>query len=152
MDCGKKTSFNSRFWSTSAITALWLDMFAEVEPGLIGEAIMRFLDKERKGFFPSPGQIKGIIEDIQGEQKEKAMMEQTQRHYEKMRKHQQHIDGGKNCGTCRFCAEKEKGKVWDKRRAEIGLFCQNPKSYKFEGEGGYGTVASILCEFYEAKK
>jgi len=31
------------------------------------------------------------------------------------------------------------------------LFCQNPESYKYEGEYGYGTAASILCEHYEPK-
>jgi hypothetical protein len=33
----------------------------------------------------------------------------------------------------------------------MGLFCQNPDSYKYEGDYGWGTAASILCEFYEPK-
>ena len=28
------------------------------------------------------------------------------------------------------------------------LFCRNPQSYKYEEHDGYGTAATILCEYY----
>ena len=46
------------------LTALWLEMFAEVKPDILQEAIMRFIAKDRKGFFPAPGMVMGFVEDI----------------------------------------------------------------------------------------
>ena len=34
-------------------------------------------------------------------------------------------------------------------KTEVRLFCQNPESYKYEGQNRYGTAATILCEHYE---
>ena len=34
------------------------------------------------------------------------------------------------------------------RNNRTKLFCQNPESYKFEGQYGHGTAATILCEYY----
>lgn len=133
------------------LTALWLEIFAEVELGLLREAIMRFVATDRKGFFPSPGQVMGLVEDIVAEREAKAAAERAERHYAELREHQRRIDNGENCATCRFCVQREVEKTWTNPNKEIGLFCQNPDSYKYEGDGGYGTVASILCEYYEPK-
>ena len=133
------------------LTALWLEIFAEVELGLLREAIMRFVATDRKGFFPSPGQVMGLVEDIVAEREAKAATERAERHYAELREHQRRIDNGENCATCRFCLQREVEKTWTNPNKEIGLFCQNPESYKYEGGGGYGTAASILCEYYEPK-
>jgi len=130
------------------LTALWLEIFAEVEPGLLREAIMRFVATDRKGFFPSPGQIMGVVEEIQAEIERQKKAESTARHYAYLREIQRRIDGGENCSTCLYCEHREV-KNFRNKENEIGLFCQNPASYKYEGEYGYGTAASILCEFYE---
>jgi hypothetical protein len=134
------------------LTALWLEIFAEIEPGTLREAIMRFVATDRKGFFPSPGQIMGIVEDIISEREAQEKAERAERHYEYLRHIQKRIDNGENCSTCRFCVTREVSNFWNKgNETEPGLFCQNPASYKYEGDGGYGTAASILCDYYETK-
>jgi hypothetical protein len=133
------------------LIALWLDIFAEIEPGLLREAIMRFISTDRKGFFPAPGQIMGCAEEIQVERERQAAAERIEAHRVYLRELQKRIDNGENCSTCRFCVCREVADIWDSRKKEMGLFCQNPESYKFEGEYGYGTAASILCEYYEPK-
>ena len=132
------------------LTALWLEIFAEVEPGLLREAIMRFVATDRKGFFPSPGQVMGLVEDIRAERKRKEDEERAERHYAELREHQRRIDNGENCSTCRFSEYREVEVGWAKRK-ETSLFCLNPDSYKYVGEYGHGTAASILCEHYEPK-
>ena len=133
------------------LTALWLEMFAEVKPDILQEAIMRFIAKDRKGFFPAPGMVMGFVEDIQKEREwaetERRMME----HAVYLREIQRRVDNGENCSTCKFCVQREVKDTWNSRKTEMGLFCQNPESYKYEGEYGYGTAASILCEHYEQK-
>ena len=139
------------------LTALWLEIFAEIEPGTLREAIMRFIAADRKGFFPAPGQIMGIVEEIIDERKKQATAEQAERHYAYLRELQRRIDNGENCSTCRFCEHRKVEKSYWRRddtndKTEIVLFCQNPESYKFEGDGGYGTAARILCEYYEPQE
>ena len=131
------------------LMALWLEIFAEVEPGTLREAIMRFISTDRKGFFPAPGQIMGIVEEIIDERKKQEEAERTERHYAYLREMQRRIDGGENCSTCRFCEHREVKDRWLTQKNEIGLFCRNPESYKYEGDYGYGTAASILCEYYQ---
>jgi hypothetical protein len=134
------------------LTALWLEIFAEVETGTLREAIMRFISTDRKGFFPAPGQVMGIVEEIIAERENQAAAERNRRHNAYLRELQRRIDGGENCSTCRFCVVREVKHFWNKgNETEQGLFCQNPDSYKYEGDGGYGTVADILCEHYAPK-
>ena len=130
------------------LTALWLDIFAETEQGLLREAIMRFISTDHKGFFPTPGQIMSIAEEITAEHKRQAEAESTERHYAYLRELQKRINNGENCSTCRFCEHRE---VVDTQEKEMKLFCQNSESYKHEGEYGYGTSATILCDYYESK-
>lgn len=47
-----------------ALQSLWYEIFKNVPEELMNEAVKRFIITERKGFFPSPGQIVGCIEDI----------------------------------------------------------------------------------------
>jgi len=133
------------------LTALWLEIFAEVERGILNEAIMRFVAADRKEFFPSPGQVMGFVEEIIAEQKKREDDEHMKREIARLREHQRRIDNGENCSTCRFCVCKEVKRRWDTRDKEMGLFCQNPDSYKYEDDYGWGTAASILCDLYEPK-
>lgn len=136
------------------LIALWLEVFAEVTPGLLREAIMRFVSADRKGFFPAPGQVMGYVEDIIAERKRQADAERAERHYAELREHQRRIDSGENCSTCHFCEQREVKKTWNNSEKELGLFCLNPESYKYVGDDGkgYGTVADILCDYYEPKE
>jgi len=131
------------------LMALWLEIFVALEPGIINEAILRFIAADRKGFFPSPGQIMGIIVDIQAERERQAAEERTKAHAAYLRQIQQRIDNGENCSTCSFCEHREVPPKWGSDKTEVRLFCQNPDSYKYEGQYGHGTAATILCEHYE---
>lgn len=151
-----------------ATTNLWFEIFAKVPAQLLHEAIKRFIINDRKGFFPTPGQIIGFIEQIvvkhEAAQKEQEMLENQQRWRERDRR----VKIGENCSTCRFCDHRwEKPEYGDKnyekyqkyrRNFQEGeaekymtekLYCQNPDSYKYEGEYGHGTVSTILCDLYE---
>jgi hypothetical protein len=74
-----------------------------------------------------------------------------ERHAVYLRAIQKRIDSGENCSTCRFCECREVVDTWNRQNKEMKLFCQKPESYKFEGEYGWGTAASILCDYYEPK-
>jgi hypothetical protein len=52
-----------------ALTALWLEIFAEVDLRVLHEAVRRFIAGDRKAFFPAPGQIMGIVEILEKERK-----------------------------------------------------------------------------------
>ncbi len=58
-----------------ALQNLWYDIFKNVPEQLMREAVKRFIINERKGFFPSPGQIIGYIEQIVAEQEEVKLMQ-----------------------------------------------------------------------------
>ena len=102
------------------LTALWLEIFAEVERGILNEAILRFVTADRKGFFPSPGQVMGLVEEIITEQKKREADEHMKREIVRLREHQKRIDNGENCSTCRFCVCKEVKRRWDTRDKEMG--------------------------------
>jgi len=131
------------------LTALWLEIFVAIEPGILNEAIMRFVTADRKGFFPSPGQIMGVIVDIQAEHERQTAEERTKEHALYLQQIQQRIDGGENCSTCLFCEHRDSLQKYGSSKPKIRLFCQNPKSYKYEGHHGHGTAVSILCEYYQ---
>jgi len=133
------------------LTAVWLEMFAEVKPDVLHEAIMRFIATDRKGFFPPPGLVMGCVEDIQREREWQETEKRMKEHAVYLREIQRRIDNGENCSTCKFCVHREVKDKWDSRKTEMGLFCQNPESYKYEGDYGYGTAASILCDYYEPR-
>ena len=47
-----------------ATQELWYSIFKNVPEELFQEAVKKYIINERKGFFPSPGQIIGIITEI----------------------------------------------------------------------------------------
>ena len=131
------------------LTALWLEIFAEVEPGTLHEAVMQFVATDRKGFFPSPGQVMGIVEDILAKREAAEKEKRIREHAEEIRKYYERVECGENCSTCRFCERREFVHPWDGEQNETRLYCQNPDSYKYEGKYGHGTAACIVCEHYE---
>ncbi|MFI3254411.1 MAG: replicative helicase loader/inhibitor [Eubacteriales bacterium] len=50
-----------------ATSHLWQEIFGRIHPKLLHEAVKRFIFKDRKGFFPSPGLIVGEVEQIMEE-------------------------------------------------------------------------------------
>lgn len=51
-------------YEVKAMQELWYSIFKNVPEELFQEGIKRYIINDRKGFFPSPGQIVGIIVDI----------------------------------------------------------------------------------------
>ena len=137
----------------SRTNELWAEIFAGVDLGLLHKAIIRFIATDRKAFFPSPGQIIGVLEDIVAEDEALQKRIATEKYRAEVAKMQRRIDQGENCSTCHYCEHRQvKAGYFDghKHGEEITkLFCQNPSSYKCEGNTGHGTTASILCEYYE---
>lgn len=62
-------------YEVQALQQLWYGIFKNVPEQLMREAIMRFIINDRKGFFPSPGQIVGYIEQIVAEQQEAELVQ-----------------------------------------------------------------------------
>ena len=133
------------------LITLWLEIFVAIEPGIFHEAIMRFIATDRKGFFPSPGQVMGIVEDIKTEREWQAEEERAEAEAIRWQQIQQRIDNGENCSTCKFCEHRDTPQKLGSAKTEVQLYCQYPDSFKYEGQYGHGTVATILCEHYEKK-
>ena len=155
----------------AATNALWSEAFAGVEIGLLREAINRFIITNRKGFFPVIGQIVEVIEQIVAERETKQKSMAVDDHSMWLRERKRLINDGVNCSTCKFCdhrlCEPEYGddeyeRYTEARRIDAWnedalkpymvekLYCQNPKSYKYEDDYGWETDATILCDFYES--
>jgi len=94
---------NFRESEIDALNALWLETFSNFRPEDIQEAVLRFIKDDRKGFFPSPGQVEGFVEQIVKERKaqEKSVeywaKEVARRHrlmaaMEELRKTQSHVN------------------------------------------------------------
>ena len=149
-----------------ALTAIWLEMFANTDPSILHEAVARFITNDRKGFFPAPGQIMGFVEEITKEREKAESDRRAREHWAEYAAHQKRVENGENCSTCRFCehrkrvphiaTERKLFEAW--RYTPLGesekylvtdLYCQNPQSYKYEHDYGHGTAASILCDHYE---
>lgn len=131
---------------------LWAEIFAGADLRLLHKALIRFMATNRSGYFPSPGQVFGVLEDIAAEEAAEQKRIATERHWARVAAIERRIAQGENCATCCFC---EHRKVKTNKPDELmsnkdatGLFCQNPDSYKYEGQTGYGTAATILCEYY----
>lgn len=132
---------------------LWAEIFAGVDLLLMHKAVVRFIATDRKAFFPSPGQIIGVLEDIKKEVAAEEKRAAAEKHWEAVFEHERRVAQGENCSTCRFCEHRGCRAGRFEKHAEGSavtmLFCQNPDSYKFEGRSGHGTADTILCEQYE---
>ena len=136
----------------SRTNELWAEIFTGIDLRLLHKAIIRFIATDRKAFFPSPGQIIGVLEDIISEEETERKRIAAEKHWAKVAETEQRIARGENCSTCRFCEHRQvKAGGFDgciSGSDMIRLFCQNPESLKFEGHSGHGTAATILCEHY----
>ena len=113
-----------------ALQSLWYDIFKYVPPEIMREAIRRFIIKDRKGFFPSPGMIVEYIEEIADEQKFNKLFASSDRYIKR-------IADGKVCDNCEYC-------VCD----NLVFTCCNARSPKYQAELnrlGY-------CEFIKLKE
>ena len=61
------------FTTTEAklLSAMWMEIFAEVPAEVLQEAVSRHIKNDRTGFFPTPGQIMGEVEKIIAERRAK---------------------------------------------------------------------------------
>jgi hypothetical protein len=50
-----------------ATNALWANVFAGADLDVLHEAVARYIATDRKGYFPSPGQIAGIVDRVAAE-------------------------------------------------------------------------------------
>jgi hypothetical protein len=139
----------------SRTNELWAEIFAGADLRQLHKAIIRFIATDRKAFFPSPGQIIGVLEDIAKEEEAEERHKATEAHWARVAEQERRVAMGENCATCRFCEHRQvqAGRFDGGEKDADGyiskLFCQNPNSYKYEGEYGHGTAASILCEHYK---
>ena len=126
-----------------ALRGLWYDIFKNVPEPLMKEAIKRFIINDRKGFFPSPGQIIGCIEQIVKEQREAEETRKLIEHQRKLWEHRRLVEAGENCANCEFCRSET-----DTSR----LFCTNPKSINYEARRGCGVTDTLRCEYFSWAK
>lgn len=86
-----------------ALRQLWYSIFKNVPVPIMQEAIQRFIINDRKGFFPSPGQIVEYVEQITAERitnERKALREANLKKIEDDRKA---IEQRIFCDNCKFC-------------------------------------------------
>jgi hypothetical protein len=93
----------------SRTNELWAETFAGVDLGLLHKAIMRFIDTDRKAFFPSPGQVIGILKDIMAEEEAERKHIAAERHRTEVLEMERRIAQGENCSTCSFCEHRQIG-------------------------------------------
>lgn len=132
-------------YEVQALQQLWYDIFKHVPEQLMREAIKRFIINDRKGFFPSPGQIVGYIEQIVAEQKEAELMKCILERQEAIWEYDRLVEKGENCTNCEFC----------RRETECGreyMFCTNAESINYEGARKSGVSKSLRCEFFNQAK
>ncbi len=63
---------------------LWGEIFGRVHPNLLHEAVKRFIQEDRKGFFPAPGQIVGYVEEIINQISSTEEMERNQQEIKRL--------------------------------------------------------------------
>lgn len=120
-----------------ALQRLWYDIFKNVPEQLMKEAIKRFIINDRKGFFPSPGQIVGYIEQIVKEQQAAEKKRRMLEHQAMLREYDRLVKAGENCANCEFCRKEAKS-----------LFCTNERSINYEMRRGFGITNSFRCEYF----
>lgn len=125
-----------------AMQKLWYDIFKNVPEQLMQEAIKRFIINDRKGFFPSPGQIVGYIEQIAQEQKEAEEERRMIERLEKILEYDNLVKKGENCANCKFCRQ-ETDRLNDKK-----MFCTNAGSNNYEMTRKVGVASNLRCELF----
>jgi len=117
------------------------------------EAIRRFIINDRKGFFPSPGQIIGIIEQLIIEEEEERERIESEEYWKSYQKTQERIESGENCATCRFGERREEKYfvTFTKEDVREVFYCHNPESDNSVSQRRCGMAYLAVCEFYEKR-
>ena len=90
------------------LSLVWHEAFEDVEADVLGEAVRRFIKRDRAGFFPSPGQIMGHAEEIAEENRQEEAYAEARRQAAKMRE----IDALRaNGGDYTACVHSERFEV-----------------------------------------
>jgi hypothetical protein len=119
-----------------ATNALWSEIFAGAPPDVLREAVTRFIITDRKGFFPSPGQIAGAAEQIIKERGAAAERERTVAELREYYRRNRLIKRGFNCGNCAYC----------ERDADGRPRCQNHDGDYY---GYFATNAGKSCGLFK---
>lgn len=122
-----------------ALQSLWQEIFKHVPEQLMKEAVKRFIVNDRKGFFPSPGQIIGCIEEIVEEQKEAARIEDWIKLQRELDRYFELVRAGENCTNCDYC-----------RQGKESIYCSNEKSENFVGKRKAGVTKDFRCEYFKS--
>ena len=143
------------------LQSLWYDVFKNVPEELMSEAIRRFIINDRKGFFPSPGQIVGYIEQIVNEQNAQRWREDLMREQEQQRaaekEDERALAAGIKCENCLYCRHVNALQMVDTYTGKViaelepkRYFCTNPNSRKYEGSDEYKRTTSPAerCECF----
>ena len=101
----KARKFTER--EVSRTNELWAEIFVGVDLRLLHKAIVRFIATDRKAFFPSPGQIIGVLEDIVAEEEAERKRIAAEIHWAGVAEIEQRIAQGENCSTCLFCEHRQ---------------------------------------------
>ena len=133
------------------LTALWLELFAQITPGILQKAIMLFIAGDSSGFFPSPGQVMKLVVNMQAEHVREEAAKRAAVDAAEFHHYLKRIENGENCSTCISCEKRDTALRPDAKGNNKRLYCQNPNSYKYEGHTGHGTAASIVCDYYQAR-
>ncbi|GHU51683.1 hypothetical protein AGMMS49975_05900 [Clostridia bacterium] len=149
-----------------AMQMLWYEIFKNVPEEIMREAIRRFIINDRKGFFPSPGQIVGCIEQIVKEEQDRRDEIATQEHLARLREYQRLVEIGENCGNCCHCrhewvepsyADENYDKFLrcydeeEKKQYYIEKFyCENRDSHNYEDESEHKweTSNTKRCDLF----
>lgn len=129
-----------------ALQSLWYDVFKNVPEEVMREAIRRFIINDRKGFFPSPGQIVKYVEQIAAEEKmrrdEEEFKKEMERYAAIRAEEQRLIEAGEICGNCKYCRREtpppmrwyaDWGGLVEEKIFPEQLYCVNPDSRKYAG-------------------
>lgn len=132
-------------YEVQALQQLWYDIFKNVPEQLMREAIKRFIINDRKGFFPSPGQIVGYIKQIVAEQKEAEMLRDILKLQEATAEYNRLVKKGENCANCIYCRR-------EMEHSSEKMVCKNAESINYEGTRKTGVSKELRCEFFSQAK
>lgn len=153
-----------------ALQSLWYDIFKNVPEDITREAIRRFIINDRKGFFPSPGQIVQYVEQIADEQetarKEKEFVEMVEAQRKAYEKERQLIAAGETCANCRYCHSKTPPPIryyahidvlFEEKTFPPEYYCAKLESSRYEGNDGKRKLPSkdgqdLRCNYFERKE
>ena len=120
-----------------ALNTLWNEIFEKVPNDILSEAVRRFISGDRKGYFPSPGQIMGYVEEIDAE----IIAKKRRLKFEKIAKTIKEIEkareNGENYTTCVYSTPANEcacPRMTDERIYCVDIHSVDCLSYQRKGE------------------